>query len=204
MESSFLLVRPPGCVLDQIREWSHYLRRVANKLNSSLEDSENRLANYFYDVHYAIGPEHMTNIFSLDEDSLRILAKEEGKTPEKVMRGLIESIRIIIREGDNLKPEFMDQSVWNSGLKSYLCNLRDHLEKDHLESGLAKFTFTAESSEFSGPKMIRWLFGFAAAILFISAGFFTSDKYEPRILLVPGCLLVAILLTFFSLRKEKK
>ncbi len=193
MEPGFLLVRPDR-FLDLIREWSHYLRTVANKLNNSLEESENRLADYFYDVHYAIGPKHMTDIFSLDEEHLRILAEEERKTPEKVMQELVESIRVVIREGGNLKPEFMNQSVWNSGLKSYLCNL-----KEHLESRLAKLPV-----ESSGPKIIRWLCGLAAAVLFISAGIFTSDKYEPRILLVPGCLLVAILLTFFSLRKEKK
>lgn len=194
MEPGFLLVRPPDCILNQIREWSHFLRKVANRLNASPENSEFMLSVYFYDVHYAIGPKDMLNIFSLDEDYLRIVAEEEGLTPGEAMRGLIKSIGVVIREGDNLKPEFMNQSVWNSGLKSYLCNL-----KEHLENRLVKLPV-----ESSVPKMIRWLCGLAAAILFVSAGVFTSDKYEPRILLVPGCLLAAILLIFFSLRKEKK
>jgi len=118
---------------DQIREWSHFLKRVANRLNESLENSEARLAVYFYDVHYTIGPNDMTDIFSLDEDHLEIIAEGEGKTPKEVMRGLIESIKVVIREGGNLKPEIMNQSVWNSGLKNYLCELKEHLESLSVE-----------------------------------------------------------------------
>ncbi len=177
---------------DLIREWSHYLRTVANKLNSSLEDSENRLATYFYDVRYAIGPEHMTDIFSLDEEYLGIRAEEEGKTPEKVMRELIESIRIVICEGDKLKPEIMNPSIWNSGLKNYLCEL-----KGHLECRLAK-----DSAKRS--KIISELCRIAAFVLIFLFGFFASGKYKPRILLALGCLLPAIIFAFLSSSLKKQ
>ncbi len=190
MTSDFLFGRP-NCFRDLIREWSHYLRTVANKLNNSLGDSENRLATYFYDVHYAIGPERMTNIFSLDEEYLGIRAEEEGKTPEKVTRGLIESTRIVICEGDKLKPEIMNPSVWNSGLKSYLCEL-----KGYLECRLAK-------SSAKRPKVISELCRIAAFILFFLFGFFASGKHEPRILLALGCLLSAIIFAFYSSKKQR-
>lgn len=114
---------------DRIREWSHYLRRVANRLNDSLEDSEARLARHFYNVHYAIGPDNLTesDIFALNENHLELIAGQDGEKPEKVIRELIDSLRIIVREGDNLGQEFMNQSVWNSGLKDYLCELRENL-----------------------------------------------------------------------------
>ncbi len=181
---------------DLVREWSHYLRTVANKLNGSLEDSENRLAEYFYDVHYAIGPEYLTesDIFALDKEYLELVAEQGGKTPEKVMRELIESIGVVICEGDKLRPEIMSQSVWNSGLRNYLCKL-----KGYLECRLAQ-------SKTKRSEMARGSCFVAALILSFLTGVFYSSKeiYEPKILLVLGCLLAAILLTFFSLRKEKK
>ena len=120
----------------QIRDWSHYLRAVANVLN----DSNNELANHFYNVHYAIGPEYITecNVFALDKENLELVAEQDGKTPEEVMRGLIESIEIVIREGDKLGPEFMDQSVWNSGLRDYLCGLELYLKLKNASLALAE------------------------------------------------------------------
>ncbi len=114
---------------DQVREWGHFLRRVANRLNSSLEDSENRLAEHFYNVHYVIGPDNLTesDIFALNENHLELIVGQDGEKPGKVIRELIDSLKIIVREGDKLDPKFMSQSVWNSGLRDYLSELRENL-----------------------------------------------------------------------------
>lgn len=194
----------------QVREWSDYLRGVANRLSKSPEDAHIRMAQHFYNVHYAIGPEDMTeSIFALDEEFLKIVANEESKTLGRVMCELVESIEIIIREGDSLGPKFINQSVWNSvGLRDYLCGLEIYLK---LKLPCAHFAETpVKPNGLKGhpegylAKKIQWLSALLATILFFLAGVFSSGKYEPKILLVPGCLLVAILLTFFSLRKEKK
>ncbi len=110
---------------DQIREWGHYLRRVANKLNDSLENSHARMARHFYDVHHAIGPEYLTgpDIFALDKEYLKLVTEQENKTPGEVMQELIESLEIVIREGENLESRIMHPAVWNSGLKDYLNEL---------------------------------------------------------------------------------
>ena len=108
-----------------IRTWSHYLRTVANKLN----EPNNELANRFYNVHYAIGPENMTefDIFALDNEYLELVAEQDKKTPEEVMRGMIEDIKVVIDVGDSLGQEFMSRSVWGSDLKDYLSELLAHL-----------------------------------------------------------------------------
>ncbi len=109
----------------QVREWGRYLRRVADGLNDSIENEHVRMAGHFYNVHYAIGPEHLTesDIFALDKEYLELVAEQERKTPEKAMQELIESLETAIREGSNPKLRFMNQSVWNSGLKNYLVEL---------------------------------------------------------------------------------
>ncbi len=120
----------------QIRDWSFYLREVANKLN----EPNNELAEHFYNVQYAIGPEYITEcaIFALDKEYLELVAQQDKKTPEEVMRGLIKSIEIVIREGDKLGPEFMGQSVWNSGLRDYLCGLELYLKLKDASLALAE------------------------------------------------------------------
>ncbi len=103
----------------QIQDWSEYLRTVANNLIGS----DPILASRFDDVHNAVGPKGLTksNVFELDTDYLMLFQNPESS--EEVMRGFIESLETVIREGDKLGPEFMNRSVWNSGLKDYLKDL---------------------------------------------------------------------------------
>jgi hypothetical protein len=169
-----------------IRRWSFDLRMSANRISKA------KIANHFYNVHYAIGPTDMADCLSLDEHHLRLLAEEEGKSPEKVMRELIESIKVVLREGDKLGPEIINKKQWDSGLRNYLCDLKKHLEGNLAQNSVKR------------SKVIRELCHIAACILFFLTGSLAFGKYEPRILFTLGCLLPAILLAFFSMRNGKK
>jgi hypothetical protein len=73
-----------------------------------------------------------SDIFELDEEYLELVAEQDKKRPQVVMQELIESLRVIISLGDNINPELMDQSVWNSGLKNYLSELLAKLRSEQL------------------------------------------------------------------------
>jgi hypothetical protein len=84
----------------QIQDWSQDLRTVACKLDRL----DKELANHFYNVHYAIGPEYLdeSDIFELDEEYLELVAEQDKKRPQVVMQELIESLRVIISLTQNL------------------------------------------------------------------------------------------------------
>lgn len=96
--------------LNQIQEWSHDLRSIAN----SLGDSKNEMANHFYAVHYAIGNDENPvefDQFNLDKDTIRDFGG---------MEKFIESLRIVIANGE----QYID-----GDLKGYLERLLSHLTK---------------------------------------------------------------------------
>lgn len=102
--------------LKQIQGWSRLLRVVANRL---LNDGDHEMANHFYGVHYAIGPDDEQaefDQFALDEDYLA-LAESGG------MAKLIENLRVVIQNGER----FVGAGIWNGGLGKYLDDLLVHL-----------------------------------------------------------------------------
>lgn len=104
---------------EQVREWSYELRRFANSINDIPEFNE--LATHVYNVHYAIGPKVMSNIFSLDEDYLA-LPYSGGRT------GLAESISYLRRTPlTGTGSRYIWTTLWNSGLGDYLKDLQGKL-----------------------------------------------------------------------------
>ena len=102
----------------KVRQWSHDLREVANRLN----DSDQELAEHFYDVHYAIGPDTDSSEydpFALDEDYLA-LPKLGGR------EGLVRSLKVVLATGGKHVPA----AIWNGlgGLEDYLEQLLNHME----------------------------------------------------------------------------
>jgi hypothetical protein len=99
----------------RVRQWSHDLRSVANGLN----ESDHEVAEHFYDVHYAIGPdayEMHPSPFVLDEDYLAL--------PESGGReGLVASLKVVLENGKKHVPA----AIWEGGLENYLEQLLNHM-----------------------------------------------------------------------------
>lgn len=104
------------CSLGQIQRWSHVLRTVANKIN---DDGNSQLANHFYSIHYAIGPDQAEEEFDpymLDADYLI--------TSDVTMEDFIWSLRMVLANGLG----HIDPAIWHGGLQAYLRELLARLK----------------------------------------------------------------------------
>ena len=120
-------VREKGYSPTQINGWSQELRIVANRLT---EAREGKLADHFYIVHYAIGPDAESadalglpsahyDPFKLDEDYIELRGSELGGT-EKAVAEIIDSVRVVVATGG----KFIPRRIWvEGGLEEYLRQL---------------------------------------------------------------------------------
>jgi hypothetical protein len=101
---------------EEVRGWAHDLRMVANRINHF----DHKLANYFYDVHYTIGPNAELNRtndeFALDTNYLRLMERKPDFD-------FVKSLRVVLENG-----VCVDPALWNSGLEEYLKTLLAMLE----------------------------------------------------------------------------
>lgn len=103
---------------NQVQQWAHDLRPVANELEGDRDLHE--LAGHVYNVHYAIGPDTDPadyDPFGLDEDYMA-LPESGGK------EGLVASLKVVLENGEKHVPA----AIWRNGLENYLEQLLNHLE----------------------------------------------------------------------------
>jgi hypothetical protein len=102
---------------EQVRGWAHDLRTVANRIYLF----DHKLANYFYDVHYTIGPNEELNRtndeFALDTNYLSLMKKNHPDFD------FVKSLKIVLSNGS-----YVDGHIWELGLKDYLKALLAMLE----------------------------------------------------------------------------
>ena len=109
----------PTFTAAQAQGWSLDLRTVANRINHY----NHKLAGYFYDVHYAIGPDQQFSgdPFELDEEYLRLM-REQTNNPNY---NIIEGLKVVLNNGN-----LVDEYIWSHGLKDYLEALLAKLEAE--------------------------------------------------------------------------